>query len=403
MGTIKKEQVGMHCILTALYFLMLPLTIWTNEYGASLLKLLTIPIGGYFLISFIFYKKEFQINMVHLLLLFYTISTLLTLFVDRSANSVEFVIGYFLNAAIYICISIVSYNEREMKILEDVQVVLLIILTASVLYNNTIVHNRTTLAVFGQASDPNYFVGYFIFPIVVVMKKIVEKEHIIFNTVLMGASMYVIFQTGSRGGFAAVLVTLVAFSLIYPKKIKTKLLLLVGGSVFIALIWIALSPTFSREVIERMTINAVVESQGTHRFEIWESALKEIKNSSWELIFGRGIDATHKMVVGGVEQSAVMHNHFIQVIYNQGVLGFLIFFTLTGAAFVRCIKKRETVAIAILGMLALAVSLSFNQTTRTFWNLIAYAAIAFPKEVKETDEDKLKEGEVFSENEYGNE
>ena len=114
MGTIKKEQVGMHCILTALYFLMLPLTIWTNEYGASLLKLLTIPIGGYFLISFIFYKKEFQINMVHLLLLFYTISTLLTLFVDRSANSVEFVIGYFLNAAIYICISIVSYNEREM-------------------------------------------------------------------------------------------------------------------------------------------------------------------------------------------------------------------------------------------------------------------------------------------------
>jgi hypothetical protein len=28
--------------------------------------------------------------------------------------------------------------------------------------------------------------------------------------------------------------------------------------------------------------------------------------------------------------------------------------------------------------MALSVSLSFNQTTRTFWNLIAYAAFAFP-------------------------
>ena len=27
---------------------------------------------------------------------------------------------------------------------------------------------------------------------------------------------------------------------------------------------------------------------------------------------------------------------------------------------------------------ALSVSLSFNQTTRTFWNLIAYAAFVFP-------------------------
>ena len=386
----------MHCILTALYFLMLPLTIWTNEYGASLLKLLTIPIGGYFLISFIFYKKEFQINMVHLLLLLYTISTLLTLFVDRSAHSVEFVIGYFLNAAIYICISIVSYNERELKVLENIQVILLVILTGWTLYNNEIVYNRTTLAVFGQASDPNYFVGYFIFPMVVVMKKIVEKKHIIFHLVLMGASMYVIFQTGSRGGFMAVLITFIAFSLIYPKKIKTKLFLLFGGIVFIALIWMLLSPKLSKEVIERMTVDAVLESRGTHRFEIWASALKEIKNSSWELIFGRGIDATHIMIVGGVEQAAVIHNHFIQLIYNQGVLGFLIFLLLTGTAFIRCIKKRKTVAVAILGMLALAVSLSFNQTTRTFWNLIAYAALAFPETIKTTDKDKIKEEEVFS-------
>ena len=61
-------------------------------------------------------------------------------------------------------------------------------------------------------------------------------------------------------------------------------------------------------------------------------------------------------------------------------MGFLAFMFLTAISFLRCVKRRKTVAIAILGMMALSVSLSFNQTTRTFWNLIAYAAFAFPEE-----------------------
>ena len=45
-----------------------------------------------------------------------------------------------------------------------------------------------------------------------------------------------------------------------------------------------------------------------------------------------------------------------------------------------CLKKRKVVSIALVGMMALSVSLSFNQTVRTFWNLIAYAAFSFPND-----------------------
>ena len=68
----------------------------------------------------------------------------------------------------------------------------------------------------------------------------------------------------------------------------------------------------------------------------------------------------------------------IQVTYNQGLVGLLAFLLLTGISFFRCVGHRKTVSVAIIGMMALSVSLSFNQTTRTFWNLIAYAAFAFP-------------------------
>jgi hypothetical protein len=54
------------------------------------------------------------------------------------------------------------------------------------------------------------------------------------------------------------------------------------------------------------------------------------------------------------------------------------------------------VAIAIVGMMALSISLSFNQTTRTFWNLIAYAAFAFPENKYPNSEGKTKLSEESS-------
>ena len=157
MRALEKNKISMHCILASLYFLMLPLTISVNSAGASFLKLATIPISIYFLISLLFYKKDFQINIVHIVLCVYTVLTVFTMFVNPTSDNLDYVIGYFLNAALFLCISIVEYNESELKILEYVQIALLIIITAITFYNDTTVHDRTTLSIFGQESDPNYY------------------------------------------------------------------------------------------------------------------------------------------------------------------------------------------------------------------------------------------------------
>ena len=86
----------------------------------------------------------------------------------------------------------------------------------------------------------------------------------------------------------------------------------------------------------------------------------------------------HKIFIFGTWTGVVAHSQVIQMAYNQGLVGLISFLVLTGISFFRCLKRRKIVSIAIIGMMALSVSLSFNQTTRTFWNLIAYAAFAFP-------------------------
>ena len=378
MQKLENRQISPHCILSCLYFLLLPTTIAVNSAGNSILKLATVPIGLFFLITIFLSKRKLQINGVHLALLFYTLSVVATLFVEADYLAVINVIGYILNAALYICLTVIPYNKAELELMEKVQILLLVILNVMTLGSNGTRFDRTTIVIMGQTSDPNYFVGFFIFPLTVVLKKLVSGKHSLFYLLLIAVSMYSIFLSGSRGGFLAIGVTIAGFAFLYPSGFAKRILFLVGGLFLLLVLWIVFKPMLPENIVERMSVEAVVETGGTGRWDIWKSMIQEIVNHPEKLLLGRGINAMHRLFVLGSWVNAVAHNQVIQTVYNQGLIGLLSFLLLTGISFFRCLKRRKTVAIAIIGMLALSISLSFNQTTRTFWNLIAYAAFAFP-------------------------
>ena len=114
--------------------------------------------------------------------------------------------------------------------------------------------------------------------------------------------------------------------------------------------------------------------------DIWEQAVYEIVNESEHVILGRGIDARIKMMIAGKYSTEALHSAFLQIAYGQGVLGFVLFILLAGACILRCIKKRKIIVVAVIGMLALGISLSFNASNKTYWNLICYAALPFATE-----------------------
>ena len=383
-------KISTHCILACLYFLLLPTTIVVNSGGNSILKLATVPIGLYFLITIIVSKKVLQLNAIHLLLCFFTLSTIITLFVDSSSISIDYVIGYCLNAMLYICLSVVKYSDRELKLLEDVQILLLLVLLGITFFSNGSEFNRSTLKIFGQTCDPNYFVGYFIFPLSITMKRIIQSKYRIAYALLAFLGIYCVFLSGSRGGLIAIVGLIMAFALIYPPKIKHKIFAFFAGCIFILLAWFLVFPFLPENIIARMSVNNVIETGGTGRWYIWKSMLDEIINSPNDLLFGRGIHAMHEIFLNGKWDMAVAHNQMIQVLYNQGLIGLIAFTVLTTGCFLNCIRKRKTVSVAIIGMMALSISLSFNQTTRTFWNLVAYAALNFPENEYNIPEKTLK-------------
>ena len=372
------RQISPHCILSCLYFLLLPTTIAVNSAGNSILKLATIPIGLFFVVTLILSNRKIEINGVHLALLVYTLSAIATLFVDASDTCVDYVIGYVLNAALYICMTVIPYNKAELELMEKIQILLLIILVAVTLFSNGTLDDRTTLMIMGQTCDPNDFVGYFVFPLAVAMKKLVSGKRSFLYLLLIAVSLYCVYLSGSRGGFLAIAATIVGFAVIYPSNNVKRFLFLAGGCVLLVGFWLILKPLMPENIVERMNIESVVESGGSGRTDIWKSMINAIVTEPDKLLLGRGIRTLHRFLRDGAWREAAAHNQVLQVVYNQGLIGLISFLVLTGISFFRCVKRRKTVAIAIIGMTALSISLTFNQTTRTFWNLIAYSAFAFP-------------------------
>lgn len=373
------NAIRLRSLLACLYFLMLPLTIAVNGSGASFLKLVSIPIGGYFLAWILLSGQKLKINVIHLLLFLYTIDLLTSMFTKPSSDMMVVLFGYVLNAGLFFCLSAVEYSERELRLFYSVQVVLLAVLVVITLWSNAQYAERTTLTIFGQTSDPNYFVGFFIFPMAVTVERVFRSKYRLWYFLLLCAAGYTILLSGSRGGLLAVLALALAAAVLYPKGLLRKggaLVLVIGAMV---LLWVAIRPFLPENILERFSIEAVVETRGTYRMDIWQSMLREVADSTKTFLVGQGVGSQHYVFLNGRLENEVAHNHYIQALYDQGILGLLLFLGLAGACIVRCAKRRPAVAAAMIGMMALGLSLSFNASTKTLWNVVVYAAFAFPE------------------------
>lgn len=374
----KKLDIGLGCLLTCIYFAALPLTITTNSSGNSFLKILTIPVAGYLAVSLVFYKEKLELNVIHFLSVLFLISVVNTLFADNSIVSINFVRGYIETIALLFLVTVRKYNDTEIEAFEITQLVLLVILIYLGFSGAEWFGDRNTMTIFGATCDPNYFAGLFLLPLSIALKKLRENKIYMFVCpVLILLGTYIVLSSGSRGGLLALIVTVVSFVFFGAKNAKQRICGMSAAAITAIFMWLVIIPLLPEDVSARFSLSNVIESRGSLRVDIWISMLTEIKNSTWELFCGRGINAYHTMMKEGKLAQVVAHNQFIQSMYNQGIFGFLSFTAMSGFAILRNRNDRKYISAAMLGTLALAMSLSINPSIKAFWNLLIYSALSF--------------------------
>ena len=379
----KKADIGPACILACVYFLALPLTITINSAGNSFLKLITIPIAGYFAVSWFFYRQKLELNLVHLFSFLYLITVVVTLFADSDPVAQQYVKGYFETIGLMFLISMRKYTENEIEAFEITQLALLGVMITLGFTGGEWYGDRNTMTIFGATSDPNFFAGFFILPVAVALKKMREnKIYAVICTVLAALGIYMVFSSGSRGGLFGLSVMIISFVFINAKSAKQRFIGIGAVMTAAIILWITVIPLLPEDVSARFSIKELIESRGTARGDIWLSMLATIKHSSWELLYGRGIFAYHEMMIDGKMMKVVAHNQFIQSLYNQGIPGLVTFILMSFAAVFRNVKKRGYISAAMLGILALSMTLTINPSIKAFWNLLIYSAFSYDKPEK---------------------
>lgn len=233
---------------------------------------------------------------------------------------------------------------------------------------------RQVLYLFEQEADPNNQAAFLLVGIAIaVYDLVVWKKYILFSVVTIVVNTYGLFLTGSRGG----LVGLVCVGIVLwftslrgermCKKIKTTLII-----VFICAFLYLLAITFLPEDIFNRLFDFSSYEGGSDRDIIWRNGWK-LFTSDLNFLFGAGWGSYYGY--NGIYQA--MHNTFLSMLCDVGIIGFLIFFIPIVKTCLQLIKVENSLPVLLLvcGFVPSFFIDAINK--RFFWNVIFLLFIVY--------------------------
>lgn len=253
--------------------------------------------------------------------------------------------------------------------------------------------------------DPNYLCAYFSFALVMAMISLVSGGakgwmRLIYIVELL-VYAYIILGTGSRGGLFAI-VAAVAIVILFtpPQNHKTPHLFrrILVVAVLFAVAYIA-TTFIEKDILLRFSLQEIEESNGTGRYDIWDSALDSFAHANVlrQLIgFGTGTARDITYLSGfSFPRHSVFHNMFIESLLEVGVFGLVLYFMHVFSFFGAALKRRDVFCIAIMTcMIVLSLSTSIY-TFKPYWNIMLF--ILCLQGQLDPDEEEASETEPSSE------
>lgn len=375
------SEISPECMAVCLYLLFLPGTIVETPIG-SLLKAVTIPV-----IFVLFYKlffgksKPLRFNSIQAVYTLYTVYTVWEILLLNTETSQTMTKDMVLTCAAIVLMSLSVYNQTERDFMEKTWIAVGIISLYFGLFSTKEVfgEGRTAVYILGYTEDPNQFCGYFILPIMIYIKRILNKSKLTpFYVALLLLTLYTILKTGSRGGLVGIVVGVVVFVLLGIKSPKGKAALIVAVLLCSLFVIKVVFPLLPEEVRERYSVERVAEDKGSGRFEIWKYLIEYTAEKPERIIHGGGLYSTGDTLKNsGLGLSARWaHNQFIQVFADQGIIGLALFVVFAALCFFRNIRKNPEFACAFAAVMALSFSLTFY-VFKPYINIVIMCAMTF--------------------------
>ena len=232
--------------------------------------------------------------------------------------------------------------------------------------------SRQVLYLFGVESDPNNQAAFLLVGIAIATYYlIVRKEKRGYCIITIVLNTISVFMTGSRGGLIGVVCIALASISIVPTRVKVvdkfRIVFVVISSAI--LIYIISTRYVSEEINSRL-FDFSTYGNGSNRIDIWTNGW-ELFTSGLNSIFGAGWGAYY----GYNNVYSAMHNTFLAMLCDVGVIGFLLFFTPILKAIIINIKKKNYCPFFII-ISGLVPSFFIDAISkRFFWNSVIFLFI----------------------------
>ncbi len=290
------------------------------------------------------------------------------LWTEINDSTYEYLTTYMLMMLLLIACTLETWNEKEiLQYLNAYMIGGILMALAVIFFGGSKYADRETITIMGKSCDPNQVAANIIPGAVLSLNMFLteksDRKKNLFGLIGVVICAYSIFQTGSRGGFAALVVGAVLVIYVTLRKGKLKTWTIVF-SILVGIVVVRYVPIFKEGRALDFDSYTATYSNGLNRIVIWKTLLKSF-DGKW--ILGHGVGSTINYLEAAIGRRTAVHNTFLHVLYEVGIVGFLIFFFPYFWMMKTYIKKNGELTAILAGAVICSIFLD-ALNLRYLWN-----------------------------------
>ncbi len=232
---------------------------------------------------------------------------------------------------------------------------------------------RYTLAFGDSEIDPNNIAGLLIPGLIIALHSLLGQKNgkllrTLFDLFTIALVLIAIFMGGSRGGILGLFVGISVYFTFWVLKTNSGSLLAksIMAVFLLTLMAFLITSQVDEELLQRIMPSTYLADRGANRLDTW---IRAIQVWSQKPILGCGIGGFAGITGKGV------HNTYLLVLTEQGLIGFICWFSALLSVVVNAWKKRDYLILSlVLSMMVIIFFLDAYQK-KFMWNVLLIAAV----------------------------
>ena len=363
-----------------LYFLSCPIELGLNVIFTSSTKYIGAVILALWVMGILYNKRGRYLYLsVHLsaLIIWIIYDILLTLsFGVESERTTSYLTSYVMMVMLAVIMCQEDWAPNDIKVFLISFFLGTVILSLFVLIMGNYKYiGRLTLAIGGRYSDPNQIACCIVPGVFIALEKIKDKSSSntirILCVLIMLLEVYGITMTASRGAMISVIIGVAVQITIYNNNRYINLI----SYVLMALVFYFVLRRIPENTAQRF-LETDSFATGSGRTVIWRTLLCSF-DARW--LIGHGAGSTVTFFSESIGKATGVHNTFLLVLYESGIIGFSMYIYAYLNLLVYHIRNKNALFVALI--IGSMVSSLFLDTLnlRYLWNALIFGVMDYNK------------------------